>query len=461
MKSPGEKSLTKNISRVLVSNFWAALLGFVGSFIFPKILTIESYALYHTFTLYIGYIAICHLGFPSGMVINYAGKDYESLNVPHYKSEVKIITIVLLLFTAIFGIVSIFTHNRMMFYVMLAVLPTGLTGSYKALYQSWNQFKKFSWMNTIIATSIPCLALLYYIVFKDLPGDVYIVIYLIVYWCLTIYILSEIIKKTRGVKADGIFSKANLATEKVGIAFTIGNYINTLFVSVDKQFVSWFFNDSAFAYYSFGMSLQALMTVFITSLAQPMFPAMAKENFQDEEYRKLKHSLMIFGSFSGCAYFAASIIVKLFIKKYIPSLSVVGIYFSVFPAMAVINCLYINLYKIKGMMKLYIKTLFAILIVAIVLNSIFILIMGKFIGVAIATTITYYLWLIIGSRQFEILSMTFREYLYLGVFLIGFFVITSISNDWIGILIYALFVVTTGLIFFKQDILYFFNKVRR
>lgn len=36
------------------------------------------------------------------------------------------------------------------------------------------------------------------------------------------------------------------------------------------------------AYYSFGMSMQSLMTVFIISIAQPLFPAMAQGKFKDE-----------------------------------------------------------------------------------------------------------------------------------------------------------------------------------
>ena len=46
-----ENSLVKNIVRVLSANFWVAAIGFIGSFIFPRILTIDAYALYHTFTL--------------------------------------------------------------------------------------------------------------------------------------------------------------------------------------------------------------------------------------------------------------------------------------------------------------------------------------------------------------------------------------------------------------------------
>ena len=399
MTSKGkENSLIKNIIRVLSANFWVAVIGFIGSFIFPRILTIDAYALYHTFTLYLGYITIVHLGFPSGMVINYAGKDYDTIDRRQYRSEMLLLIGILSFFTVAFFAIATISQNKMIAYIALATIPTGITGSYKSLLQAWNRFKLFSRISTILATAVPVIALAYYLATKKLPGDVYILIYLIVYWLVTLVVLVEVYKKINGVKANKLLSKENLKTEKIGLAMVVGNYINTLFVSADKQFVKWFFGNQEFAYYSFGMSMQSLMTVFIVSLAQPLFPAMAQGKFKDEEYNSIKDLLIVFGSLSGCAYFAVSIIVKLFIQKYTRSLDVVGVYFVVFPAMAVINCLYINLYKIKGIMKTYIQTLFGILILSIVLNTISVFVLGEFTCVAIATTITYYIWFLIGFK---------------------------------------------------------------
>ena len=134
--------LIGNILRVLSANFWVAMVGFASSFIFPKILTIDDYALYHTFTLYLTYITILHLGFPSGMVINYAGGNYDEIDKRQYKSEVKLVALILLAFTVLFFILSIVFHNKMMAYIALAIIPYDLIGSYKALLQAWNKFKE-------------------------------------------------------------------------------------------------------------------------------------------------------------------------------------------------------------------------------------------------------------------------------------------------------------------------------
>ena len=453
-----EHSLKKNITRVLTANFWVASIGFASSFIFPKILSIESYALFQSFTLYLSYIAILHLGFPSGMVINYAGQNYEDIELERYKSEIKVVLYVLISFTILFVLLFMYSHDKMIGYIAISIIPVGLLGSYKALLQAWGKFKKFSKISTIVATSTPIMALLYYSFTGDLPGDIYISIYLIVNWFITILIIIENFKKTKKVKSAPIFTNQNWLTEKTGLIMVLGNYINTLFVSTDKQFVKFFFGNTEFAFYSFGISMQSLMTIFISSVAQPLFPAMAQNRFQDSEYNKIKNLLISFGSLAGCCYFIAAIIVKSFIKKYESSLDIVGIYFVVFPALAVINCLYINLYKIKGLIRLYIHTLIFMLITAIILNILFINIINNYTGVAIATTITYYIWLFIGIRQFEFLKISIKDIIYLLLYTSAFFVFKKITNDYIGFITNFLFIVILSKSFYEKDLRYLLNR---
>lgn len=461
MPSNKSRSLAKDISRVLSANLIVAMVGFLGAFVFPKILSIESYALYHTFTLYVGYIAITHLGFPSGMMINYAGQKYKKIDKSQYKAELIILFSILGTFTVIFFAIAAVAKSKMIAYVAAIIFPVGIINSYKSLLQAWGRFQYFSKLSSFLAAAIPIVALVYYIINRDLPGDVYIYIYIIINWLVCLLILWEMYLKVHGVKSAPIKSKKNWETEKTGVAVLLGNYINTLFTSSDKQFVSWFFSTAQFAYYSFGMSMQSLMTVFITSIAQPLFPAMARGQFKDEEYDRLKEVLMIFGSLSGCAYFAASFIVKHWIQKYIPSLDVVGIYFVVFPVMAVINCLYINLYKIKNLMKQYVATLAVILGVAIGLNALFVYIYPAYYGVAIATVITYYIWFFIGIKQFDFMHVNIRDLLFLGIYTVGFFLITDISNDIIGFFAALVFVVLLAFVFYRKDFDYVLRMVKR
>ena len=249
--------------------------------------------------------------------------------------------------------------------------------------------------------------------------------------------------------------------KKIGFAILIGNYINILLTSADKQFVKWFFSTNEFAFYSFAMSMQSIMTVFITSIAQPLFPAMAQGKFKDEDYSQIKDLLFIFGSLSGCAYFVLSIVVNQFIVKYIPSLEVIGIYFVVFPVMAVINCLYINLYKIKEMMKTYVVTLAGVLLIAVLLNTAFTYWFGKYTGVAIATTITYFIWFFIGVVQFKFIKISAKDIIYLVIYIVIFFSVTRFENDYLGFIIYLALIVTLDSVCYGKILMQYSSKLLR
>ena len=447
-------SIKKDLVRVLSSNLIVAIMGFINSFIFPKIMDIQDYAIYHTFTLYLSYIAFFHLGFPNGLMIKYAGKRYSDTNKKEYKSETYFLLSLLSFFSLLFIILYYIIKNEFLLYICIAIIPIDYLGSIKVLWQSWSRFDEFSKLNSLMAISIPIIALIYYAIFKTLPGRIYIIIYLFVSWILLIYVLLKETKFLKGVVGNKLLSKDNFEIEKIGFGFLLGNYINTLFTTVDKLFIKWFFSNIEFAYYSFGMSLQALMTVFITSLAQPLFPMLAKKEMDSNQYRILKNLLIIFGTFSGCAYFFASFIVKTFIIKYIPSLSVIKIYFLVFPALAIVNCLYINLYKLQNRMKEYLFTLAGILFLAICLNIIFVNIVDSFIGVAIATTITYYIWLILGNIRFNIVKLSIKDIIYIILFILLFNTLVNIHNDIIGCIIYFSIFAVLAFVFYKKDIMF-------
>ena len=151
-----------------------------------------------------------------------------------------------------------------------------------------------------------------------------------------------------------------------------------------------------------------------------------------------------------------------FITKYTESLNVVGIYFVVFPAMAVVNCLYINLYKIKNLMRRYIFTIVGILLVAIVLNLIAVKIYPDYTGVSIATTITYYVWFLLGFRQFKFLKLEIKDIGYLTIYTVGFFFITrKITNEFAGVGLYLVFILILVFVFYRDKLKTLHNYFKR
>jgi len=93
--------MVSNIFRVLISNGIVALVGLISSLLLPNLLSIDDYAEYQTFILYIGYVALFHLGFPNGLSIKYAGKSFRSIEKRQLKGEMRLLLIIISAFSVL------------------------------------------------------------------------------------------------------------------------------------------------------------------------------------------------------------------------------------------------------------------------------------------------------------------------------------------------------------------------
>ena len=445
--------MLKNIFKVLGSNFLVTVIGLCNSFILPKLLSIDDFAVYQTFTLYMTYTAILHLGFPSGMFIKYGGKKFGEIDKAEFKTEYNIILIILSIFTVIGLFVAIMTQSSIFVLVIITILPYCIVGSFKSLYQAWGEFQKYSIINSAIPFGTLIAYLGYFILFKKLSSNVTILAFIFAYYIVFIYILSSTHREIKGIKANKYISRENSLILGNGFLLMIGSYINTLFLSVDKQYIKIFFTNTEFAIYSFAMSMQAIMVVFITSIAQPLFPKMAGGTLSNEKYKDLEEILFIFGSLSGCAYYVCAFIVEYYIPKYIDSIDVIGYYFVVFPVVAVINCLIINLYKVHGIVMKYMKSLIIVLSVAILLGA-FVIIGGfGYKYIALTSAVTYFVWFLIGVKDFAFLKPNVRDYIFLILFIVLYFTtINLIENAIIGFFAYLVLDIMLVLVVYNKKI---------
>lgn len=447
-----------NIIKVLFSNFWVAILGLINGFVFPKIMSINEYGIFQTYSLYLSYVGILSLGLPTGMFIVYGGCDYKSINKNQYKSEIRLLVTILMLFTGIGILTYIITGRRMILFITLSIFPYCIVGSYQALYQSWNRFKDYSLLNAVLPTLICILSLGIYFLTGQLLGSVRIIVNIGIYAFITLILLSEYSSFTKNIKSMPIFSTKNIDTLKVGFLICIGNFACVVLNSIDKQFVKIFYNNFDFAMYSFGISMLTIMNLFISAIAQPLYPKLANSNTVKSMCNEMKEMLFMFGSLSGCAYFACSFIVVNFLHKYLKSLDIISIYFAIFPALAVITCLYVNLYKTTRQTKKYIQSIILMLIIVIILNSIAIKVYRGFQGVAFATLITYYIWLFYSCKDFIELSIERKDIIFLVLFLTLYFFSTRLFGSIMGFFVYiVLDLMISTLIYGKTIVLYCTN----
>ena len=452
--------MIKNIFRVLFANGLVAVVGLISSLLLPKILHIDDYATFQSFTLYLSYIAVLHLGFPTGMNIKYAGKSIETIDKSRYRAEVRLLLIILSFFTIVGCSIYLVTRQTMLLYISAMIFLYGFVGSFALLMQSWSKFKAYSLLHILMSAVPLALPIAFYAVFRWISAGLCIQSYILVFGITSLACMIYHGRIVAGVKSAKVFSRDNWDVEKLGFFFLLGNYINSLFHSIDKQFVKWFCETSEFSYYSFGLTMQSTMTIFITAVSHPLFPYMASGKIQGkEQYTRVKRWLLMLGSMSGLACFACSLVVKHWIPNYIDSIPVIRVYFAVFPAMAVISCLCFNLYKIRKMTKRYIIDLSVMLALAAIANFIAIKLGYGYIGVAFATTLLNYIWLVYETYVFKELRLNLREIFFIIAFLVEFFTVPLIKSVILGALVFVVCDLLLCFVCFSSEIDLLFHRV--
>ena len=76
----------KSIIEVFISNIFTVIAGIVVGFIIPKVLSVDGYGYYKTFTLYITYVGFFSLGIIDGIVLEFGGHDYELYDKGFFRS---------------------------------------------------------------------------------------------------------------------------------------------------------------------------------------------------------------------------------------------------------------------------------------------------------------------------------------------------------------------------------------
>lgn len=442
--------MIKNILRVLASNIVVLGTSFINTLVIPKLLSIEGYAEYQTFMLYVSYVGLMTLGFHSGLFIKYSGKQRNQIDKKQYKSEIRLTIYSQILITMIVLVVAAVFKNKLLFYMALCILSSNFVSVYKYLYQAWNQFRTFSVISIFQSLGVSGVVLVLGLLKGQLTAEDIIYLYLLVNFLSFIPVYFSYKKETKGIKSNRIFTEENLRIFKIGFLLMLGGGINVVFNSVDKFYIKGLFSDYEFSMYCFGITLLNVMHVFISAIAQPMYLQLSMDIDNVKKRKEYKELLFCFGALSGCAYYAVAIIVRYFIPNYIGSLSVVSVLFAIFPAVAVINCLYVNLYKATNQVKRYIRTLIVVTVCSIVFNGIGILIYRNYMSIVVATTVCYYVWLIYSSRHFEGLELTKRDLGFLAGFFVIFFGFTGMSNAFIGFVVYLVLILLWEALIYRE-----------
>ena len=123
----------------------------------PKYLNQYEYSLWQTFLLYVSFVPFFHLGFLDGLMLRYSQYDYESLNMPLMRSQLRFFIAIEAIFSLIALSFAYFYSGNIQLilcFIGVAVLTTNLFTYNSYLFQLTNRISKYAQLVLILRISL-------------------------------------------------------------------------------------------------------------------------------------------------------------------------------------------------------------------------------------------------------------------------------------------------------------------
>ena len=461
----------KDILMVTISNFTTILAGVVTGFIIPKILNIEDYGLYKTFTLYSSYIGLLSLGIVDGIVLKYGNKDLEELELEKMRSIFSIYFSINIIFTLMIFFVCLTTlkNNKVIFlFIALNIICTNITGYFQQISQITRNFKEYSFRNILKSFLNILIVLILYVMFKfncTINYKMYVLMLLISNYFLTIWYMftyKELIFGKRNT-INSIKNDMKLLI-KNGFPLLIANLCSTLLLTLDRQFVNVLFENEIYAIYAFAYNLLSLVTVAVSAISTVLFPSLkrAEKSKIMNEYKDYVSliALLIFLCIS--IYFPLSIFIRWYLPNYILSL---GIFKTIFPGLVISSAISIiiqNYYKVLNISREFFKKSVFALIISFALNVIFYKIFNTPLSISVASIFSMIiLYISCDSTLSKIIYVNnINNLIYMLIGIVIFYLCSNLNNWLLGLGLYILLIVILSFVFAKTAIKNFINKLK-
>ena len=446
-------SLKKGMLNVFIANIINLIISLFTGFVLPKLLSVESYANIKLFQLYITYIGILHFGFADGMYLKYGGKNIKSVDSKEILGEFRTFKIFQFAITIIAIIISISLKNEMLFFCSIVILPINVGNYLRNLYQAVGEFKKYSTFTNINTLLIFVINLILLLLIKTDNYYTYIIAYIVayfIYWEIIEIENRKLFKKEK-VKSN---KKYLIEDVKSGFFLMIGNFCNVIFTSIDRLFVQNLLGTVKFAFYSFAVSIENLMNVFVTPITTVMYNYLCN-NKEVEKVIPIKKIILIFSAFIVSVVFGAKFAINLWIEKYNDAITVMILLFAAQYVSIIIRCIQINLYKAYKKQNKYFLIMVGVVVLSVILNVTFYNINKSIEAIALATLVTNIVWIIIGETDFKQYRLALKEYIYIILILITFLLCgIIIKNAVIGFIVYIVIALLLTLILLNDTFKY-------
>lgn len=442
--------MKKGIALIMLANLINLAIGLVNGFVLPRFLSVESYAMIKTFTLYSTFAGIFHLGYLDGMYLKYGGRDMMTVSSKEYGTDFWNVTIMQLILSVVLLFVGYLYDDFVLSAFAISLLLINLISCFQMFFQATGEFKLYSSAlnyGTILSLIIS-LALVFLIKTED--AKLYISAQLFSSLVAVIYIGLLLNGKIHFLRKQNISMAAFKENINSGFVLMIGNFSNNLFTSIDRWLVKILMTTFSFAAYSFAISIDALITVFITPLFVILYNAFCKDQSADRVLN-IKRLVLMWGFIIVLLAFPAKWFVENYMDKYNASIPLIFILFCTQVFYAVIKGVNVNYFKALKMQKQYFRQIMVMLIVAVIFSLLLYLIFKTMMSLAVAGLLTAVVWLLVNEIRFKELRFKWNDWIYLSTLLVIYIISGLYLPSILGFFVYLISLIALSSIFMRQQ----------
>lgn len=452
--------MKRGLIQILLANIIYLIINIFRSFLLPKLLSIDTYAVLKTYTFYIGYAGFLSLGYADGMYLKYGGEDINNINFFDFSSNYKSYILLEIFISFICLVISLVIKDFVFMAFAVGSFCINLIGYYKNFYQAVGEFQLYGKAlnyQTILLFAVNMLLLF---LLKTDDSKIYIATQVGTAAVVMLYLTFRLERKTAFLKKGKV--SLNQIKENVLSGFTLmlGNFSSSIFTGLDRWFVKILMTSTDFAFYSFAVSLENIVNVFITPITISLFNIFCKNTASTYIY-KIKKLSLLWGFFLIAASFPVKWIVSNFLPNYEGATAIIVPLFAAQAFYVVIKGIYVNLYKVKRQQKKYFILMLVMIVIATVLNALLYVLYPVPETFAIATFLTAVLWYVYCEVENKEIRFGVKEYIFILLLVIAYFICCRMDNCIIALLLYVFIYVMASLLLMTDSVKYLWHTFKK
>ena len=352
LPTPEEGSFfLRNIFFFSASNLFYLLVMSAMTFVVPKWVTVEDFAMYRFFLLFGGFAGAVHLGSLDGALMIWVQNPIKELR----RGWMPLVQFIVLLHfaAAAVGLVAVFslTHDatRVTWLLILALLPVanGLALSQYAL----QSVRRFSTLSALTAFTPVCTLAIVIVLhlLHQATGFTVIATYLFsngISAAFGIIALHPNVSWTPASLADTLRTGSSYLL--IGWSILVFNLLANFISSADRFFIVAQFSTRDFAIYSFAGAVFYSIYLVMLSISKVVFPYLADTSSPGRSfpYARVREGLVILWALSLSFYFPITYAIDRALPRYAASMPIVRLLLLATASIMLIQILHANYYRL-------------------------------------------------------------------------------------------------------------------